>query len=1150
MFMRNQRFLGLNHRVAAAVVLSLFVLLAYRHYVHETRRINYRIFNVEETVSWAENETGIYRTQAQGLLDNRLLSVDAWRQFVLSFNLVYPREGGIIYQYHDPDHYRFVYFHQPSHSIIWTEKNDTEIQALHRDPLPAKPLLSCRLEVKEDESRLLIDGKPASVLSLKNASGQFGIMINDADNPRMIFRNVNVNGVLADGQTIRGQSPPVFNPSPWRYAGAMLPFYLILLFIGLLAGWGMSRGLSKTPLDPSCDRQKDIPLNIWSAGAVHLLLAAVLFAPFFLKGEIFVSSYDNLGEIYPLFFLSKHKFTQMIHSGAWSLWNPFFHNGTPFYSNHWNMIYYPLNWIVFLFKDALVMPALTFKTFLEVFLTGWLAWGFFSREIPSRFWALVSSIAYQLGSFLIFSLSIFPTVSLFFSMTLYLYVLWSMPERRAALNAAMIAGAVYLVMTSANVVFIFYAVLALVVISLYRLTGLDRERGRAFGVALAGTLAGVLMSAVRIIPTFAAIMRSNRIVDNYYTLHDRFFMIIRLFMPEVTGWFGPDSFNALTSPNLQLIFRQMDMPSNPQNAFFVYYGILPALLLVLSLFTAARGRHQFWKIYTLIALAIGLLVQPVWGILSVIFFPLFHFSYHTIIIPVGICALIGHAGAFIENNELDLKGIFKKSIFVLFLVEAYILVFLTYLFPGLTAVTRWVFILTFAGYGGAVIVRRIRPKWARVYRAGASVFFAILSGSLFFAASTLVLMRPFPRKEGLAASWIVPFLAFVLVALIMLCAGAGKDRRPRSRWHWAAGGILIAAVPFLFGGLFDSGIFAKIFVLPEGLRIYATDLLLAHARLFLIVPLGFLAIAFMKRHFWPKAWIQGLLLIVLIGDLLIFNMRFDSVTAPFYHKKAFYGKSFAYQNIDENLRAKMDLVNYRLHAQHRAGLNANKSVIFDLPSYTGTLGYLSKRFSALINAFGYPEGTILIYPDDVADDARFLDLSAVRYVIEGEKTFSERPTALARLNLFFNYDVIGDDQAALDRLKSASFDPHATVVLQTKPGGDISADPFRRAEPIAIKSSSSDRITASVTAVKPGIILFNESYDPAWQAFVDGKETQVLTADYNFMACHVPAGTHQIIFHYRPRLFYVSLSITLAAFFLLLLGVAATLARKRLRAES
>ena len=108
-FMKKSRF-----RIAVGLLIFLGLVGAYRVSVVKARQINYRIFNVEETVSWVEQETGIYRREAKGHLDNLLLSADAWRRFELSFDLYHPRDCGIIFHYRDPQTYHFLYFHQPT----------------------------------------------------------------------------------------------------------------------------------------------------------------------------------------------------------------------------------------------------------------------------------------------------------------------------------------------------------------------------------------------------------------------------------------------------------------------------------------------------------------------------------------------------------------------------------------------------------------------------------------------------------------------------------------------------------------------------------------------------------------------------------------------------------------------------------------------------------------------------------------------------------------------------------------------------------------------------------------------------------------------------------------------------------------------------
>lgn len=61
-----------------------------------------------------------------------------------------------------------------------------------------------------------------------------------------------------------------------------------------------------------------------------------------------------------------------------------------------------------------------------------------------------------------------------------------------------------------------------------------------------------------------------------------------------------------------------------------------------------------------------------------------------------------------------------------------------------------------------------------------------------------------------------------------------------------------------------------------------------------------------------------------------------------------------------------------------------------------------------------------------------------------------------------------------------------------------------------------DNLKMDVRAGTAGFVYFADGYDPAWRAFVDGKETKVYRADGNFKAIAVPPGEHAVSFSYSP----------------------------------
>jgi hypothetical protein len=68
-------------------------------------------------------------------------------------------------------------------------------------------------------------------------------------------------------------------------------------------------------------------------------------------------------------------------------------------------------------------------------------------------------------------------------------------------------------------------------------------------------------------------------------------------------------------------------------------------------------------------------------------------------------------------------------------------------------------------------------------------------------------------------------------------------------------------------------------------------------------------------------------------------------------------------------------------------------------------------------------------------------------------------------------------------------------------------------------SASANSISFRSYQNRDGYILLNEIYYPGWKARVDGMPTEIRRADSIFRSVFVPAGTHRLEFHFRPRYF-------------------------------
>ncbi len=71
-----------------------------------------------------------------------------------------------------------------------------------------------------------------------------------------------------------------------------------------------------------------------------------------------------------------------------------------------------------------------------------------------------------------------------------------------------------------------------------------------------------------------------------------------------------------------------------------------------------------------------------------------------------------------------------------------------------------------------------------------------------------------------------------------------------------------------------------------------------------------------------------------------------------------------------------------------------------------------------------------------------------------------------------------------------------------------------------------------------GVAVFSEIYYPkGWHAFIDGKETELLRADYVLRALAIPSGKHTIEFKFEPKPYVIGNKVTLASNWAVLLIV-------------
>lgn len=138
------------------------------------------------------------------------------------------------------------------------------------------------------------------------------------------------------------------------------------------------------------------------------------------------------------------------------------------------------------------------------------------------------------------------------------------------------------------------------------------------------------------------------------------------------------------------------------------------------------------------------------------------------------------------------------------------------------------------------------------------------------------------------------------------------------------------------------------------------------------------------------------------------------------------------------------------------------------------------------------------------------------------------------------FDYVNTPDEEIDAL--ADFNPKTTAVVNKEfqtylDGFEAAPEPKRG---IAFKSYLPDEISYQSTSVSEQFAVFSEIYYKAnedWKVYIDGEESEFIRVNYVLRAMRIPAGSHEIVFKFKPRAYFTGETISLVGSVLLVLIV-------------
>jgi len=172
------------------------------------------------------------------------------------------------------------------------------------------------------------------------------------------------------------------------------------------------------------------------------------------------------------------------------------------------------------------------------------------------------------------------------------------------------------------------------------------------------------------------------------------------------------------------------------------------------------------------------------------------------------------------------------------------------------------------------------------------------------------------------------------------------------------------------------------------------------------------------------------------------------------------------------------------------------------------------------------------------NNLQVLNMLNTRYIIPQDPKQEVRRNPGALGNVWFVSTVEKAQSPDQEMAALSTLNPATDAVV------DVSKFPLTKTSynaagsTISLTKYSPDALTYQAKAAQDGFAVFSEIYyQDGWNAYIDGKLTPHLRANYVLRALPIPAGTHTIEFKFEPREYAIGNTVSLISSILLIIAL-------------
>jgi hypothetical protein len=340
---------------------------------------------------------------------------------------------------------------------------------------------------------------------------------------------------------------------------------------------------------------------------------------------------------------------------------------------------------------------------------------------------------------------------------------------------------------------------------------------------------------------------------------------------------------------------------------------------------------------------------------------------------------------------------------------------------------------------------------------------------------------------------------------------------------YACAGLVLIALVIGLGSTFSSEADKEILksqpdfplqlLIEDRKSLFKSDIFRA---IMMLLAIGGLMYAFIKDKL-EKKWILVLLGVLVFADLWTVDKRyFDQIK---YEEVKDFRDMIPYENYAKMIE--QDKTHFRIFNTTANAFNDNMD------------GY---RFS---NVGGYSPAKLYRYQDLIDNHLNkgtpaVYDMLNTKYFIvqNGDQKMPQlNPNACG--NAWFVQNIKWAKNADEEMDSLATFNPKTTAWIDARYKNmttfKTSSDTSAR---IMLSKYHPDRMEYTTSASQDGFAVFSEIWykgNEDWKAFIDGKEVPMVRVNYLLRGLSIPSGSHQIVFVFKPAMYYDSLIITRVA---------------------